>query len=57
MLHPDYQYSPRLLGAIAYAAASGHYDVVLGSRILAQSAVAGSAQRYNDPLPSSLRLD
>jgi glycosyltransferase involved in cell wall biosynthesis len=46
MLHPDYQYSPRLLGAIAYAAASGHYDVVLGSRILAQSAVAGGMPVY-----------
>jgi glycosyltransferase involved in cell wall biosynthesis len=41
MLHPDYQYSPRLLGAMAHMIASGHYDVVMGSRILAQSAIDG----------------
>ncbi len=41
MLHPDYQYSPKLVGAMAHMVASGHYDVVLGSRILAQNAVAG----------------
>jgi glycosyltransferase involved in cell wall biosynthesis len=46
MLHPDYQYSPRLLGAMAQMIASGHYDVVLGSRILAQSAVAGGMPLY-----------
>ncbi len=34
MLHPDYQYSPRLLGAMAWLVASGEYDLVLGSRIL-----------------------
>ena len=34
MLHPDYQYSPRLIGAMAWQVASGEYDVVLGSRIL-----------------------
>src|SRR3954470_14446701 len=46
MLHPDYQYSPRLLGAMAQMIASGHYDVALGSRILAQSAVAGGMPLY-----------
>lgn len=46
MLHPDYQYSPRLLGAMAQMIASGHYDVVLGSRILAQSALAGGMPLY-----------
>jgi len=46
MLHPDYQYSPRLVGAMAHMVASGHYDVVLGSRILAQSAVAGGMPLY-----------
>jgi len=40
MLHPDYQYSPRLVGAMAAMVASGHYDVVLGSRILGGSARA-----------------
>jgi glycosyltransferase involved in cell wall biosynthesis len=46
MLHPDYQYSPRLVGAMASMVASGHYDVVLGSRILAQSAIAGGMPFY-----------
>jgi len=46
MLHPDYQYSPKLVGAMAQMVASGHYDIVLGSRILAQSAVAGGMPRY-----------
>ena len=46
MLHPDYQYSPKLLGAMAHMVASGHYDVVLGSRVLAQSAIAGGMPFY-----------
>jgi glycosyltransferase involved in cell wall biosynthesis len=46
MLHPDYQYTPRLLGAMVHMIASGHYDVALGSRILAQSAVAGGMPLY-----------
>ncbi len=46
MLHPDYQYSPKLVGAMGCMIASGHYDVVLGSRILAQSAIAGGMPRY-----------
>lgn len=41
MLHPDYQYSPRLLLAMASMLASGHYDVVLGSRILGGGALSG----------------
>jgi glycosyltransferase involved in cell wall biosynthesis len=41
MLHPDYQYSPRLLPAMAAMIASGHFDVVLGSRILGVGALAG----------------
>jgi glycosyltransferase involved in cell wall biosynthesis len=41
MLHPDYQYSPRLLPAMASMVASGHFDVVLGSRILGVGALAG----------------
>src|SRR5262249_28469032 len=36
----------RLVGAMAYMVASGHYDVVLGSRILGQSAVAGGMPVY-----------
>jgi glycosyltransferase involved in cell wall biosynthesis len=46
MLHPDYQYSPRLVGAMAGMIASGHYDVALGSRILAQNAMDGGMPIY-----------
>src|SRR5687768_13867917 len=38
MLHPDYQYTPKLLTAMASLVAIGQYDVVLGSRILCGSA-------------------
>lgn len=41
MLHPDYQYSPRLMPAMASMIASGHYDAVLGSRILGGNARSG----------------
>lgn len=46
MLHPDYQYEPRLLPAMASMIASDVYDVVLGSRILGQTARAGGMPRY-----------
>ena len=46
MLHPDYQYSPRLLPAMAGMIASGHFDVVLGSRILGVGALAGGMPRW-----------
>lgn len=46
MLHPDYQYSPRLLTAMAGMIASGHYDAVLASRILGGGALAGGMPRY-----------
>jgi len=46
MVHPDYQYSPRLVPAMAAMVAYGEYDVVLGSRILAQRAVASGMPRY-----------
>lgn len=46
MLHPDYQYSPRLIPAIAAMLAFAPYDIVLGSRILAQSAVKSGMPRY-----------
>lgn len=46
MLHPDYQYSPRLVPALAAMLASGHYDVVLGSRILGKGALAGGMPLY-----------
>ncbi|NBW99406.1 glycosyltransferase family 2 protein [bacterium] len=41
MLHPDYQYEPRLLGALSWMVASGVYDVALGSRILGKGALKG----------------
>jgi len=46
MLHPDYQYSPLLVTAMASMIASGHYDVVLGSRILGRGALAGGMPLY-----------
>jgi glycosyltransferase involved in cell wall biosynthesis len=41
MLHPDYQYSPRLVPAMAAMIAYGDYDFILGSRILAQNPTTG----------------
>ncbi len=46
MLHPDYQYSPKLLLPMASLLASGFFDVVLGSRILGVGAVAGGMPIY-----------
>jgi glycosyltransferase involved in cell wall biosynthesis len=42
MLHPDYQYSPRLLPAMVGMVASGPFDCVLGSRILGGGALRGN---------------
>jgi glycosyltransferase involved in cell wall biosynthesis len=46
MLHPDYQYSPKLLPAMIGLVADGPYDVVLGSRILGGSARRGGMPAY-----------
>jgi glycosyltransferase involved in cell wall biosynthesis len=46
MLHPDYQYTPRLLTALAGMIASGHYDAVFASRILGGGALSGGMPRY-----------
>ncbi len=46
MLHPDYQYSPKLIGAMAWLAGSDEFDVVLGSRILGDGARAGGMPLY-----------
>jgi glycosyltransferase involved in cell wall biosynthesis len=46
MLHPDYQYTPRLVTPIASMIASGEFDVVLGSRILGIGALAGGMPFY-----------
>lgn len=41
MLHPDYQYTPKLIPAMGHLIASGLYPVVLGSRILGNGALKG----------------
>lgn len=46
MLHPDYQYDPRLVTAMAAMVESGIYDFVLGSRILGNGALRGGMPRY-----------
>ena len=46
MLHPDYQYEPRLVTAMAAMIESGVYDAVIGSRILGGKARAGGMPRW-----------
>jgi glycosyltransferase involved in cell wall biosynthesis len=46
MLHPDYQYSPKLVLPMAAMLSSGFFDVVLGSRILGVGALAGGMPLY-----------
>jgi len=46
MVHPDYQYSPKLITAMASMIAYGVYDVVLGSRILGNTALSGGMPLY-----------
>ena len=46
MLHPDFQYDPRLIPAMAGMVASGVYDVVLGSRFLSNTARSGGMPLY-----------
>ncbi len=46
MLHPDYQYTPKLLIAMASMIAYGEYDMVLASRILVKSALKGGMPFY-----------
>ena len=46
MLHPDYQYSPKLITAMAGLITSGEFDVVLGSRILGNRAMKGGLPAY-----------
>ena len=41
MLHPDYQYTPKLIPAMSHLIAAGVYPVVLGSRILGKGAREG----------------
>jgi glycosyltransferase involved in cell wall biosynthesis len=46
MVHPDYQYTPLLVPAMAGMVASGVYDMVLGSRILGRGALRGGMPLY-----------
>ena len=46
MVHPDYQYDPRLATAMAGMIASGVYDMVIGSRILGGGAIRGGMPRW-----------
>jgi glycosyltransferase involved in cell wall biosynthesis len=46
MVHPDYQYTPALVTAMASMVAKGIYDTVLGSRMLGTSALKGGMPRY-----------
>jgi glycosyltransferase involved in cell wall biosynthesis len=46
MLHPDYQYDPRLIHSMCFMIANGVYEVVLGSRILGRGALKGGMPLY-----------
>jgi glycosyltransferase involved in cell wall biosynthesis len=46
MIHPDYQYSPLLVSAIASMVAYGEYDLALGSRMLLGGALRGGMPFY-----------
>ena len=46
MLHPDYQYTPKLIHSMCYLIANGIYEVVLGSRILGKGALKGGMPLY-----------
>jgi glycosyltransferase involved in cell wall biosynthesis len=46
MVHPDYQYTPLLVPAMAGMIASGVYDMVLASRILGRGALKGGMPVY-----------
>jgi glycosyltransferase involved in cell wall biosynthesis len=46
MVHPDYQYTPKLIPALASCIASGLYDVALGSRILGGGSLKGGMPLY-----------
>lgn len=46
MLHPDYQYTPKLIHSMSYLIANDLYQVVLGSRILGKGALKGGMPIY-----------
>jgi len=46
MLHPDYQYTPKLIHSMCYLIANDVYPVVIGSRILGNGALKGGMPFY-----------
>jgi len=46
MLHPDYQYTPKLIHSMCFLVANNVYSVVLGSRILGRGALKGGMPFY-----------
>ena len=46
MVHPDYQYTPKLIHSMAYVIANDVYQVVFGSRILGKGALKNGMPRY-----------
>ncbi len=46
MVHPDYQYTPKLIPTMSYMIANGLFDCVLGSRILGTGALRGGMPIY-----------
>ncbi len=46
MVHPDYQYAPKLIGAMASMIASGEYDAILASRMIGSGALKGGMPLY-----------
>jgi glycosyltransferase involved in cell wall biosynthesis len=56
MLHPDYQYTPKLLVAMASLVALGQFDIVLGSRILTGGALRGGMPLYKYAANRALTL-
>lgn len=46
MLHPDYQYTPKLIQSMCYLITNDVYQVVLGSRILGKGALKGGMPLY-----------
>lgn len=56
MLHPDYQYSPKLVIAMASMIATGMFEIVLGSRILCGSALRGGMPLYKYVMNRCLTL-
>lgn len=56
MLHPDYQYTPKLIHSMCYVIANGVYPVVLGSRILGKGAIKGGMPLYKYVFNRALTL-